>query len=135
MVIPINRVKLHTDFVGPLQSGLCKMLVIGLGNQEGCSTIHERAPEELAATLEEAARLIMEQVNVGFGIGCFHSRSIALSLRPPLFHSFTGFLPSHSAAVIDFCLCGNKRLISLAVTKMAADGLKVQKMIAFSANS
>ena len=68
MVIPINRVKLHTDFVGPLQSGLCKMLVIGLGNQEGCSTIHERAPEEFAAILEEAARLIMERVNVGFGI-------------------------------------------------------------------
>ena len=31
LIVPINRVKLHTDFVGPLQSGLCKMLVIGLG--------------------------------------------------------------------------------------------------------
>ena len=29
LIVPINRVKLHTDFVGPLQSGLCKMLVIG----------------------------------------------------------------------------------------------------------
>src|SRR5699024_828175 len=32
LIVPINRVKLHTDFVGDLQSGLCKMLVIGLGN-------------------------------------------------------------------------------------------------------
>lgn len=37
LIVPINRVKLHTDFVGPLQSGLCKMLVIGLGNHKGCS--------------------------------------------------------------------------------------------------
>ena len=50
-VIPINRVKLHTDFVGDLQSGLCKMLVIGLGNQIGCSSIHEEDPDEFAANM------------------------------------------------------------------------------------
>ena len=40
LIVPINRVKLHTDFVGPIQSGLCKMLVIGLGNHKGCSAVH-----------------------------------------------------------------------------------------------
>lgn len=68
MVVPINRVKLHTDFVGPLQSGLCKMLVIGLGNQRGCSTIHERAPEKFSDIIEEAAALIMAKIPVGFGL-------------------------------------------------------------------
>lgn len=68
MVVPVNRVKLHTDFVGPLQSGLSKMLLIGLGNQEGCSAMHERSPDEFATVIEEAARLIMQRVNVGFGM-------------------------------------------------------------------
>ena len=52
LVIPINRVKLHTDFVGPLQNGLCKMLVIGLGNHKGCSAAHEEDSDHFAAMLE-----------------------------------------------------------------------------------
>jgi hypothetical protein len=68
LVIPINRVKLHTDFVGDLQSGLCKMLVIGLGNQIGCSSIHEEDPEIFADILEEAASIIIDKVNIGFGV-------------------------------------------------------------------
>ena len=69
LIVPINRIKLHTDFAGPLQSGLCKMLVIGLGNQKGCSLMHETAPDEFASALEEAARLILQKEPVGFGIG------------------------------------------------------------------
>lgn len=68
-IIPINRIKLHTDFVGDLQSGLCKMLVIGLGNQVGCSLVHEEAPENFSAAIEEAARLIIKRCNVVFGVG------------------------------------------------------------------
>ncbi len=67
-IIPINRVKLHTDFVGDLQSGLCKMLVIGLGNQIGCSSIHEEDPDEFAAIIEDAAELILEKCKVAYGI-------------------------------------------------------------------
>lgn len=68
LIIPINRVKLHTDFVGDLQSGLCKMLVIGLGNQIGCSAIHEEDPENFAGIIEEAAEIIIAQTKVAFGL-------------------------------------------------------------------
>ena len=68
LIVPINRVKLHTDFVGPIQSGLCKMLVIGLGNHKGCSAVHEEAPEVFAGAIEETARLILQKAPVGFGI-------------------------------------------------------------------
>ena len=68
MIVPVNRVKLHTDFVGPLQSGLCKMLVIGLGNHKGCSAVHEEDPEHFADIIEETARLILEKAPVGFGV-------------------------------------------------------------------
>ena len=68
LVVPINRIKLHTDFVGPLQSGLCKMLVIGLGNHKGCSAVHEEDPEHFAQIIEETARVILEKVPIGFGV-------------------------------------------------------------------
>ena len=68
LVIPINRIKLHTDFVGPLQSGLCKMLVVGLGNHKGCSAIHEEVPDRFAAIIEEATSLIIEKAPISFGI-------------------------------------------------------------------
>lgn len=68
LIVPINRIKLHTDFVGELQSGLCKMLVIGLGNHKGCSAIHEENPAYFAEIIEEAARMIIGKAPVGFGI-------------------------------------------------------------------
>lgn len=68
LVIPVNRVKLHTDFVGDLQSGLCKMMVIGLGNHVGCSSIHEENPDFFASILEEAANIIISKANIGFGV-------------------------------------------------------------------
>ena len=68
LIVPINRVKLHTDFVGPIQSGLCKMLVIGLGNHKGCSAVHEESPQVFAAAIEETARIILSKAPVGFGI-------------------------------------------------------------------
>lgn len=68
VVVPINRIKLHTDFSADIQSGLCKMLVIGLGNHIGCTAIHEEDFSHFGEVLKEAARLIMEKVNVGFGI-------------------------------------------------------------------
>lgn len=68
LIVPINRVKLHTDFVGELQSGLCKMLVIGLGNQKGCSAAHETDFQEFSDMLEQNAGLILEKAPVGFGV-------------------------------------------------------------------
>lgn len=68
-IIPVNRIKLHTDFTGPLQSGLSKMLVIGLGNQKGCSSIHEEEPRRFAEIIEKAAEIILEKYPVVFGLG------------------------------------------------------------------
>ena len=68
LVIPINRIKLHTDFPGPIQSGLCKMLVIGLGNHVGCTRMHEVPLVEFGKTIIEATQIILEKVQVGLGI-------------------------------------------------------------------
>jgi len=85
LIVPINRVKLHTDFVGPLQSGLCKMLVIGLGNHRGCSAVHEEDPEHFAEIIEETASIILEKAPVGFGVAILenaYDRTYALEAVP-----------------------------------------------------
>ncbi len=68
LVIPINRVKLHTDFVDNIQSGMCKMLVIGLGHHRGCTAVHQADFSYFGDTLKEATRLILSRANVGFGV-------------------------------------------------------------------
>ncbi|GAC1361985.1 MAG: lactate racemase domain-containing protein [Herpetosiphon sp.] len=39
-IILCNRIKLHTDFHGPTESGITKMLAIGLGKREGAQLLH-----------------------------------------------------------------------------------------------
>jgi hypothetical protein len=42
-IVPINRIKPHTDFDGAVESGLSKMLVIGMGKQRGAKIAHDWA--------------------------------------------------------------------------------------------
>ena len=39
-IIPIGRIKPHTDIRGPIQSGILKMIVIGMGKQFGADICH-----------------------------------------------------------------------------------------------
>lgn len=65
-VLLVNRVKPHTDFHGPLGSGLLKMLVVGLGKREGARRFHaaasrlgyEPALRSLAACIQPRLRLL-----------------------------------------------------------------------------
>ena len=66
--VPIGRVKAHTDFSGPIESGLCKMLAIGGGKHNGCSCLHREGFEAFAELIPEAARVILENVSVPFGL-------------------------------------------------------------------
>jgi hypothetical protein len=40
-VLVLNRVKLHTDFEGEVESGLLKMMTVGLGKLEGATSLHK----------------------------------------------------------------------------------------------
>lgn len=42
-ILPVNRIKPHTDYDGKIESGLAKMLVIGFGKQRGAKTAHDWA--------------------------------------------------------------------------------------------
>jgi hypothetical protein len=50
-VLPVNRVKPHTCFKGPIESGCTKMAVVGFGKQPGAAQIHACGPERMAQRL------------------------------------------------------------------------------------
>ena len=67
-VLPVNRVKAHTDFHGEVESGLSKMLAIGFGKQKGAATVHRRGFDTFHEVVPEAAKLVFEKVNVLGGV-------------------------------------------------------------------
>jgi len=46
-ILPVNRVKPHTCFRGPIESGCTKMAVVGFGKQPGAAQIHSCGPIEM----------------------------------------------------------------------------------------
>ena len=59
-VVVVNRVKPHTGFTGKVESGLCKMMVIGLGKQAGAQKIHQQGLKvEMRRMILEASRIIL----------------------------------------------------------------------------
>jgi hypothetical protein len=65
----INRVKPHTDFCGPVESGIIKMLVIGLGNQKGADLYHRMALKRgFHEILIMAGRALLEKTRFLFGV-------------------------------------------------------------------
>ncbi|MDF2519932.1 MAG: hypothetical protein K0R84_560 [Clostridia bacterium] len=68
MVVLIARVKPHTDFKGKVESGLCKMMAIGLGKHEGCSRLHQEGFENFHTVIPEVAEVFLKNVPIGFGL-------------------------------------------------------------------
>src|SRR5262245_44350826 len=60
-VLLVNRVKPHTDFHGPVESGLAKSCAIGRGKQRGAQTIHSHGTRGLVELMPRAARCIIER--------------------------------------------------------------------------
>lgn len=67
-IVIINRVKPHTAFRGPIESGLMKMMSIGLGKQKGAEACHQLGFKHMAENVPAMARIIMERLPVLFGI-------------------------------------------------------------------
>jgi hypothetical protein len=67
-VIVINRVKSHTTFDRPIESGLVKMTAVGLGKQEGARAVHRTGPRALSETLPALAGIALEKSPIALGI-------------------------------------------------------------------
>jgi hypothetical protein len=68
VVVTLSRIKPHTDFRGRYESGIVKMLVIGLGKREGASQHHQWGYLGLRDRMPQAVRVIMEKTNFQAGL-------------------------------------------------------------------
>lgn len=88
-IFVVNRVKPHTDFKAEIESGLLKMLAIGLGKQKGAEMIHWHKYDGYHRVLPEAGKLIAESTNVVMGLAVLenahHETALVKALLPEEF--------------------------------------------------
>jgi hypothetical protein len=81
-----NRIKIHTDFHGPHESGLLKMLAIGLGKEQGAARHHSYGVRGLRDIMPEAAQALLQRVNLIAGVATVedgYHRPVLLELLKP----------------------------------------------------
>ena len=67
-LIIYNKIKAHTDFKGPHESGLAKMMAIGLGNHKGASLFHMMGMTTFPERLPQLAQVFLDNLPVLFGV-------------------------------------------------------------------
>jgi hypothetical protein len=68
-IIVLNRIKPHTEFHGQIESGLMKMITIGLGKHEGTITAHRFAVKfGYEKTITEIGLCALEKTPIGLGV-------------------------------------------------------------------
>lgn len=68
-IVVINRIKPHTAFRGPCESGMAKMITIGLGKQKGADSCHAYSFKYMAEHVVDMAKIKIDKCKILFGIG------------------------------------------------------------------
>lgn len=86
-VVVLNRIKPHTRFVGPIESGLMKMMLIGLGKREGAEVYH-RAIQDFTfdRIIRSVAGEVLAKCHILAGVAvvenAFDETSLIEAVRP-----------------------------------------------------
>ena len=67
-IVAVNRVKKHTNYDGPIESGLCKMAVIGMGKHMQAAAVHQFGNPGLCDFILEIAGTLFKRANVLAGV-------------------------------------------------------------------
>jgi hypothetical protein len=74
-IFPVNRVKPHTCFKGPIESGPTKMAVVGFGKQPGAAQIHACGPVEMRNRILNGIAALRASGRLLGGVGSIESAS------------------------------------------------------------
>jgi hypothetical protein len=89
-LIVVNRVKPHTSFHAPIESGLLKMLAVGLGNPQGAASLHSYGIRGLESLIPLLAAYTMEHLPVLYGIAivenAYEQTALLAGLEPEQFY-------------------------------------------------
>lgn len=90
-VVLINRIKPHTSFRGPFESGLMKMMTIGLGSHRGATIAHSKGAQGLANVIPAWGKAILEKAPILMGLAiienAYDETSQLVALKPDEFFS------------------------------------------------
>lgn len=85
-IIPVGRVKPHTDFHGEIESGIMKMITIGMGKQHGASICHTQGFKKMSANVRAIANAALREKPFLCGIGivenAFHHTYLIEAVLP-----------------------------------------------------
>jgi hypothetical protein len=74
-ILPVNRMKPHTCFKGPIESGCTKMAVVGFGKQPGAAQIHSCGPIEMRERLLDGIETLRATGRLLGGVASVESAS------------------------------------------------------------
>jgi len=116
-IIPVGRIKPHTDFKGRYESGLMKMMAIGLGKQQGAAVCHKLGIANMSQNVLAIGKKVLETCSIPFGIGiienAFHGtyRIVAVPAEkieqeePKLLEEAKALVPVIPFEKIDIIVC------------------------------
>lgn len=85
-IIVVNRIKHHTDFSGPHESGLVKMMAVGMGKRHGADVAHTYKAWSLRNYIPKMAREILKRLPIVAGLAvvenAYHEVAKLVALRP-----------------------------------------------------
>ncbi len=90
-IVLINRIKPHTSFRGPFESGLMKMMTIGLGSHKGAIIAHSKGAQGLANLIPAWGKSILEKAPIVMGLAiienAYDETARLVALKPREFTS------------------------------------------------
>ncbi len=85
-IIVVNRIKPHVSFRGPYESGIMKMLAIGLGKQKGAEICHQLGFDRMSEAVLEIGREILARARIIAAVGlienAYHETCRIVVLHP-----------------------------------------------------
>lgn len=72
-VIVSCRLKPHNAFRGPIESGPCKMMTVGLGKQKGAEQVHSDGMDIIAKNIPTMAKVVLDTGKILFAIPCLEN--------------------------------------------------------------
>ncbi len=83
-IIVIHRVKIHRHIMGPNQSGLLKMLTIGLGKLKGAATVHSFGWENFSRNILEVSSFVLKKAPIIMGVAIVENGFSKTALIEPV---------------------------------------------------
>lgn len=119
-IILVNRVKVHTDFHGPTESGLTKMLAIGLGKRQGAEAIHAHGVQGLRHDIPEVAAVQLAHSPILCGVAIVEDGAHHVSQIQAI--------PAQQIAQVEPLLLDQARQLTARLPVSACDLLIVEQM-------